>query len=81
MKNWSAYRKLYLSYACILLIPLVMAFFFYSYSYRVVQRQSDASNINLIRTLKESCDRELDQNCPKTLEKNPQAAEMISLSA
>ncbi len=60
MKNWSAYRKLYLSYACILLIPLVMAFFFYSYSYRVVQRQSDASNINLIRTLKESCDRELE---------------------
>ena len=60
MKNWSAYRKLYLFYACILLIPLVMAFFFYSYSYRVVQRQSDASNINLIRTLKESCDRELE---------------------
>ena len=60
MKNWSAYRKLYLSYACILLIPLVMAVFFYSYSYRVVQRQADASNSGLIRTLKETCDRELE---------------------
>lgn len=60
MKNWSEYRKLYLSYACILLVPLVMAVFFYSYSYRVVQGQADASNVNLIRTLKESCDRELE---------------------
>lgn len=60
MKNWSEYRKLYLSYACILLIPLVMAVFFYSYSYQVVQRQADVSNINLITTLKESCDRELE---------------------
>lgn len=60
MKNWSEYRKLYLSYACILLIPLVMAVFFYSYSYQVVQRQADVSNINLVTTLKESCDRELE---------------------
>lgn len=59
MKNWSEYRKLYLSYACILLIPLVMAVFFYFYSYQVVQRQADASNINLIHTIRESCDREL----------------------
>lgn len=60
MRNWSAYRKLYLSYACILLIPLIMAVFFYSYSYQVVKRQANASNVSLIRTLKESCDRELE---------------------
>jgi len=60
MKNWSEYRKLYLSYACILLIPLVMAVFFYSYSYQVVKRQANASNVNLLRTLRESCDRELE---------------------
>lgn len=60
MKNWSAYRKLYLSYAGILLIPLVMAVLFYSYSYQVVERQADASNSSLIRTLQETCDRELE---------------------
>lgn len=37
-----------------------MAVFFYFYSYQVVQRQADVSNINLITTLKESCDRELE---------------------
>lgn len=59
-KNGRAYRKLYLSYAFIFLIPITMGILFYFYAYRVAKEQADASNYSLIQTVKNTCDRELE---------------------
>lgn len=58
-KNGKAYRKLYLSYTFIFLIPITMGILFYFYAYHVAKDQTDASNRSLIRTVKNTCDREL----------------------
>lgn len=61
MKNkGKAYRKLYLSYGFIFLIPIFMGILFYFYAYYVAREQADASNRSLIQTVKNTCDRELD---------------------
>ena len=59
-KNGKAYRKLYLSYVCIFYIPIIMGVLFYSYAYRDAKKHADISNESLIRTVKNTCDRELE---------------------
>uniref|UniRef100_UPI0006D28FAA hypothetical protein n=1 Tax=Clostridium sp. NkU-1 TaxID=1095009 RepID=UPI0006D28FAA len=60
MKNkGKAYRKLYLSYGFIFLIPIIMGILFYFYAYYIAKEQADASNQSLIQTVKNTCDREL----------------------
>lgn len=62
MKNkGKAYRKLYLSYGFIFLIPIFMGIMFYFYAYYISKEQADASNKSLIQTVKNICDRELEQ--------------------
>ncbi|MDR1772252.1 MAG: helix-turn-helix domain-containing protein [Hungatella sp.] len=61
MKNkGKAYRKLYLSYGLIFLIPIIMGILFYFYAYYIAKEQADASNQSLIQTVKNTCDRELE---------------------
>lgn len=55
-----AYKKLYLSYGLIFLIPISMGILFYFYAYYIAKEQSDASNRSLIQTVKNTCDRELE---------------------
>ena len=59
-KNGKAYRKLYLSYVCIFYIPIIMGVLFYSYAYSDAKKHADISNESLIRTVKNTCDRELE---------------------
>lgn len=60
MKNkGKAYRKLYLSYGFIFLIPIFMGILFYFYAYYIAKEQADTSNRSLIQTVKNTCDREL----------------------
>ena len=59
-KNGKAYRKLYLSYVCIFYIPIIMGVLFYSYAYRDAKKHADISNESLLRTVKNTCDRELE---------------------
>lgn len=55
-----AYKKLYLSYGLIFLIPISMGILFYFYAYYIAKEQADASNRSLIQTVKNTCDRELE---------------------
>lgn len=55
-----AYKKLYLSYGFIFLIPITMGILFYFYAYYIAKEQADTSNRSLIQTVKNTCDRELE---------------------
>lgn len=58
-KNGKAYRRLVISFACIFLFPLGMSLLFYLYAYQTVRESADASNANLLNTVKSTCDREM----------------------
>ena len=51
-KNGKAYRRLVISFACIFLFPLGMSLLFYLYAYQTVRESADASNANLLNTVK-----------------------------
>lgn len=58
-KNGMAYRRLFLSFMLILVIPTGMSLLFYLYSYRTVRERADASNRSLINTVKNVCDQQM----------------------
>lgn len=58
-KRGIAYRRMIVSFAMIFVLPLTLVLAFYLYSYRVIERQIEASNDNFVHTIQNACDREL----------------------
>lgn len=59
-KKSSVYFRMFLSYICILVIPLALAMLLYGYTLSVIRKQSEKMNQNLLQMVQKELDEELD---------------------
>lgn len=59
MKNGQMYKRMWLSYILMLVVPIGVSFIFYQYTYNAIKEEVTSYHGNLNETIKSSCDREL----------------------
>lgn len=58
-RKGSVYRKMFLSYSVLFIIPVCIAVLVFSFAYQRIEKQQKATNHNLLQTIQINCDREL----------------------